>query len=104
KWLCLSVLAYPITVIIIEAPIIDIIKATFLPQVAFNYQTFFLITGLFGTTISPYMFFWQASQEAEEDHRKKLVTMTGKTRTTQKDITRVRIDTIIGMILSQIVT
>ncbi|MHB1948112.1 MAG: NRAMP family divalent metal transporter [Gammaproteobacteria bacterium] len=104
KWLCLIIFAYPITVIIVKAPLIETLKSTFIPHIEFSYQFLFLITGIFGTTISPYMFFWQASQEVEEDHERNLVSKKGRTRIKQTDITRIRIDNIIGMFISQIVT
>lgn len=104
KWLCLSTLAYPVTMILINAPFLEIIKSTFIPHIEFNYQFIFLITGIFGTTISPYMFFWQSSQEVEEDHARGLVKKDGRARIKIKDIQRVQIDNVVGMILSQITT
>jgi Mn2+/Fe2+ NRAMP family transporter len=104
KWTCIFVLAYPIIVFIVKAPLLPIIKATFLPHIEFNYQFLFLITGIFGTTISPYMFFWQASQEVEEDHERGLINYEGRPRIKKEDIFRIRTDTVIGMLVSQIVT
>lgn len=102
KWLCLSLLAYPITIFVVNAPVDEILKATFIPHIEFNYQYLFLLTGLFGTTISPYMFFWQSSQEVEEDHKKKLISHNGKTRIKQSDMFKIRLDTVLGMLFSQI--
>lgn len=104
KYLCLSLLAYPLTAIIVNAPWQEIIKATFFPHIELSYQYFFLITGLFGTTISPYMFFWQASQETEEDHDRGMVAKDGKVRVEKKDIGRIQLDNVVGMLLSQITT
>ena len=103
KWLCITMLAYPITIIIIRAPFLEIVKSTFMPHIEYNYKFLFLITGLFGTTISPYLFFWQASEEAEEDHEKKLVKL-GRPQIKTKDIQRIRLDNFIGMVASQITT
>lgn len=103
-WLCLSMFAYPLTILVIQAPFVTILKATFIPHIEFNFKFLFLITGLFGTTISPYMFFWQASQEVEEDHSRNLVSASGKTRINKHEISRIRMDNLIGMIFSQIVT
>ena len=97
-------LAYPITIIIINAPLLEIAKTTVIPHIEFNHQFLFLITGIFGTTISPYMFFWQASQETEEDHARKLVAKDGHTRIKIKDIKRIQFDNFIGMLTSQIIT
>jgi NRAMP (natural resistance-associated macrophage protein)-like metal ion transporter len=104
KWLCLFLFAYPLTIIIVKAPFLTILKATFVPHITFDYKTLFLITGLFGTTISPYMFFWQSSQEVEEDHARSLVSKNKRARIKKSDISRIRIDNIIGMITSQFVT
>lgn len=104
KWSCLVVLAYPLTVFVVKAPLLPVLKATFVPHIEFSYQYLFLVTGLFGTTISPYMFFWQASQEVEEDHERNLISKRGRTRIKKSDIFRIRLDSIVGMVVSQIVT
>src|SRR5476651_2455186 len=67
KWLSLSLIAYPITVFMAKEPWWQILKATFIPYFEFNFQFLFIITGVLGTTISPYLFFWQASQVVEEE-------------------------------------
>lgn len=103
-WLCLTMFAYPLTVIVINAPLATVIKATFIPHIDFNFKFLFFITGLFGTTISPYMFFWQASHEVEENHQRRLVSQSGKIRMNKKEIFRIRVDNLIGMIFSQIVS
>ena len=73
KWLALSLLAYPITVFIIKMPWFTVLKATFIPHIEFTFAFFFIITGVLGTTISPYMFFWETSQEVEEVKEKKWI-------------------------------
>src|ERR1035437_3028956 len=78
KWLALTLLAYPLTLFIIDKPWQTIISATFLPHVALNFEFFFIITGVLGTTISPYMFFWQASQEVEEEKELHMIGRYGK--------------------------
>jgi NRAMP (natural resistance-associated macrophage protein)-like metal ion transporter len=67
KWLSLALLSYPVTALIVAEPWGDIFRATIIPHVEFTFAFLFIITGVFGTTISPYMFFWQASQEVEEE-------------------------------------
>ncbi len=71
KWLVLSLLAYPLTVLIVKEPWMQILKATFIPNIKFSFGFFFLITGVLGTTITPYMFFWEASEEVEEEREKR---------------------------------
>jgi NRAMP (natural resistance-associated macrophage protein)-like metal ion transporter len=99
KWLCLFLLSYPLTMIIIQAPWLDILKQTFIPNIKFNFQFLFILTGVFGTTISPYLFFWQASQEVEENHSHK-----NYTKNSLKRILDLRIDNFIGMLFSQLTT
>ncbi|HUN04536.1 MAG TPA: divalent metal cation transporter, partial [Niabella sp.] len=72
KWLALSLLAYPLTILIIDMPWAEVIMATFIPHFEFSFAFLFIITGVLGTTISPYMFFWEASQEVEELKEKNI--------------------------------
>ena len=67
KWLALALLAYPITVFIIHQDWPTVLRATVVPHIEFSFAFVFIITGVFGTTITPYMFFWEASQEVEEE-------------------------------------
>ena len=103
-WLALSLLAYPLTLFIISKPWHTIITATFLPHVELNFEFFFIITGILGTTISPYMFFWQASQEVEEEKDQHLMSRYGKPKIGGKFIKNLRIDNFIGMLFSEIAT
>ncbi len=58
KWLTVSLLAYPITALLVHEPWTTIVRATFVPHVEFTPAFFFVITAVIGTTITPYMFFW----------------------------------------------
>lgn len=104
KWLCLSLLAYPITVFMMDEPWLEIIKATFIPYIEFNFQFLFIITGVLGTTLSPYLFFWQASQVVEEGRDKSSSIRNEKPRVSWKAIRNIRIDNFIGMFFSEICT
>lgn len=95
KWLCLFLLAYPLILFIIDAPWKTILESTFLPHFEFSFEFFFLVTAVLGTTISPYMFFWQGSQQIEEENSKKKISA----KATLKNI---RIDTVLGMLSSEI--
>jgi Mn2+/Fe2+ NRAMP family transporter len=81
-----------------------LLKATFIPRVELNFQFLFIITGVLGTTISPYLFFWQASQEVEEEHKKHMAKRNGKPRVSKRYMRNLKIDNFIGMFLSEIVT
>jgi NRAMP (natural resistance-associated macrophage protein)-like metal ion transporter len=98
KWLALALLAYPITVFIVHQPWGTVLKATVVPHFEFNFAFLFIITGVLGTTISPYMFFWEASQEVEEQKGK------GRPAINWGHIRRMRVDNNAGMILSEITT
>jgi len=78
KWLALTLFSYLITVFIINEPWGEILKATFIPKFELSFAFFFIITGVLGTTISPYMFFWEASEETEEERKRHLIDKEGK--------------------------
>ena len=103
KWLALSLLAYPITVFIVKMPWLTVLKATVIPHFEFTFAFFFIITGVLGTTISPYMFFWEASQEVEEVKEKKWIK-NGLPSIRKSNIISMRIDNNVGMIFSEIST
>ena len=103
KWLAISLLAYPITVFIVQLDWVTVLKATFIPHIEFTFAFFFIITGVLGTTISPYMFFWEASQEVEEIKDKKLIR-AGKPVIREENILEMRRDNNSGMIISEITT
>ncbi len=104
KWLVLSLLAYPFTVFLVTEPWAMILKATFLPHIELNFQFLFIITGVLGTTISPYMFFWQASEETEEERKAHLVGKGGVAHVTRQFMRHLRIDTLVGMMFSEVGT
>ena len=103
KWLALSLLAYPITVFIVQMPWLTVLKATFIPHIEFSFAFFFIITGVLGTTISPYMFFWETSQEVEEVKEKNWMR-NGVPEIRRANIRSMRFDNNVGMIISEITT
>jgi NRAMP (natural resistance-associated macrophage protein)-like metal ion transporter len=103
KWLAVSLLAYPITVFIVHMPWYTVFKATFIPHIEFNFAFFFIITGVLGTTISPYMFFWETSQEVEEIKERNWIK-DGHPFIRPANIRDMRIDNNMGMIISEITT
>ncbi len=103
KWLALALMAYPITAFIVHQPWGTVLKATVVPTIEFNFGFLFIITGVLGTTISPYMFFWEASQEVEE-HNEKHPNHNGAPVVTQSILHRMRLDNNAGMIVSEITT
>ena len=65
KWLCLSLLLYVIAPFLVHANWRDVMRNTFIPIIHFNKDFFMILVAILGTTISPYLFFWQATMEAE---------------------------------------
>ena len=103
KWLALTLLAYPATTFMIDAPWHEIFLATIIPHVEFTFSFFFIITGVLGTTFSPYMFFWQTSQEVEEETLLDLPLSNKRQPVLPLTFLRnMRIDTAIGMISSEL--
>ena len=101
KWFVLSLIAYPVTVFLISHPWSELLKATFIPHLEFNFGFLFIIVGVFGTTISPYMFFWQASAEVEEEKCRHLFNH-GKPKFNAKFLRDLRLDNFLGMLFTQI--
>jgi len=66
KWLTLALLAYVATVFVVQIPWGKVASGAFIPSMAWNAGSVTMIVAIFGTTLSPYLFFWQASHEAEE--------------------------------------
>jgi Mn2+/Fe2+ NRAMP family transporter len=105
KWLVLSLLAYPVTALMVSQPWGELLRATFVPHIEFNFAFLFIIIGVLGTTITPYMFFWQASEEVEDERVAHLLNkITGIPRVTKGLIRDIRIDTVAGMLVSEITT
>jgi NRAMP (natural resistance-associated macrophage protein)-like metal ion transporter len=94
KILSLAVLSYAVTAFLVSEPWREIFISTFIPQIQFNTQYLYVIVAIFGTTISPYMFFWQAAEEVEE------LEYATKKHTALRTIRELRIDTVIGMLFS----
>ncbi|MDD4333149.1 MAG: Nramp family divalent metal transporter [Patescibacteria group bacterium] len=103
KFLTLSLLAYPITVFLVKQPWIELLRATFIPHIELSFAFFFIITGVLGTTISPYMFFWQASEEVEEEKAKHMIK-NGKPKITKSFMRNLRWDNFFGMLFSNLTT
>jgi NRAMP (natural resistance-associated macrophage protein)-like metal ion transporter len=104
KLLTLSLVAYVATVFVIHVPWLAVARNMFLPHVTFSAGYSVAIVAVLGTTISPYLFFWQASQEANEVR----VTLGRKPlrRASQQGpaaLRRINLDTDIGMVFSEIV-
>lgn len=104
KWLTLALLAYVATIFVVKIPWMLVFGGTFLPHLSWKTEYITTIVALFGTTISPYLFFWQASQEVEDQianpNEKPLLKAPTQAKANFK---RIKIDTIIGMGFSNLI-
>lgn len=105
KYLALSLFAYIVVVFVVKQDWSAIALATLIPHIAFEKAYILNIVALLGTTISPYLFFWQADEEVEEEiqHKKLKALGVGIPLLARKDIRDMRFDTLLGMFFSNIV-
>jgi len=104
KWLTLALIAYVVTLFLVDVPWSRAVTGLVVPNVQFNEPALTMIVAIFGTTISPYLFFWQASQEAEDvrefDDREPLKCAPEEGRS---ELRRIELDTLAGMAASNLV-
>lgn len=103
KWFALALLSYPLTLFLVNQPWLTLLKATFVPHIELSFTFFFIITGVLGTTISPYMFFWEASEEVEEEKARHLI-IRGIPKIPKRFMSQLRLDNFLGMLASEIAT
>lgn len=104
KWLTLALFAYVATVFTVDIAWRDLARGTLRPDITWSPAYITTVVAVFGTTISPYLFFWQASQEVEEQH----VLPTAKPlieapELSSANLSRIKVDTFIGMAISNVV-
>ena len=103
KWLALALLAYIGAALLAHPNLLGVLRGTFIPTIHLDVQFISILVALLGTTISPYLFFWQASQEVEEQisiGRRKLWQRRGASHT---ELQYALWDTLAGMIFSEVV-
>lgn len=105
KYLTLSLFAYVVTAFVVKHDWQAIAFATFIPKVSFDSNYLMNIVAILGTTISPYLFFWQADQEVEEEIAAHKIRSMGRgiPHVTRRDIREMRVDTLVGMFFSNLV-
>lgn len=97
KWLCLSLLLYIIVPFLIKQDWILIARNTFIPTIKMDKDFLSILVAILGTTISPYLFFWQATMEAEEQQHKNRVIVN------KRILDNMKTDVNSGMLLSNLV-
>lgn len=98
KWLCLSLLLYMVVPFMVKQDWALIAKNTFVPTIKFNKEFISILVAILGTTISPYLFFWQATMEAED-----IAHSTRKVVVNKRVLSDMKTDVNIGMFLSNVV-
>jgi Mn2+/Fe2+ NRAMP family transporter len=103
KWLTLSLLAYALVLFTVHVPWREVALRTAWPKFEFNSTAAAVVVGVFGTTISPYLFFWQASEEVEDMWRNKgTALIKSDIAEARQEIRRIKWDTWTGMFYSDI--
>ncbi len=104
KFLTLALFAYVATAFTVKIPWSTALLAAVWPKATVNADYFLMVVAVLGTTISPYLFFWQASQEVEEMNQGKIDRpLRELRRDSHPDLERIRVDTSAGMILSNVI-
>ncbi|MEO8041108.1 MAG: Nramp family divalent metal transporter [Acidobacteriota bacterium] len=103
KWLTLSLFAYVIAAFLAGPDWLAVAKATFVPEISFTGQYATTLVAILGTTISPYLFFWEASEEVEEEKSEGRATLSSRRGATDAEIKTEKIDTIVGMLFCNVV-
>ncbi|HYX30405.1 MAG TPA: divalent metal cation transporter [Pyrinomonadaceae bacterium] len=102
KWLTLILFSYIITAFLAHPKWSDVLKATFIPQIRWSVDYLATFLGVLGTTISPYLFFWQAAQEVEEERKIGRKTVHARRGATDEELRTARTDVITGMAFSNV--
>jgi len=104
KWLTLALLAYVVMVLTVNIPWHEVLAHAVVPHFSITTEYLTVVVAVFGTTISPYLFFWQASQEVEEiEADPEAYALATSPDGAQKHLRRIKIDTYIGMGFSNLV-
>jgi NRAMP (natural resistance-associated macrophage protein)-like metal ion transporter len=104
KWLALVLFSYVLSTLMAHLNWHEVLRHSYVPSLSFDRETLLLITAILGTTISPYLFFWQTSQEVEEQILQGKTTLHDRRAATDpKEVRSMRIDVWSGMFLSNLV-
>jgi NRAMP (natural resistance-associated macrophage protein)-like metal ion transporter len=103
KWLTMSLFAYVIAAFLAKPDWAAVARATLLPQVELSSVYITTIVAILGTTISPYLFFWEASEEVEEEKSEGRTSIAQRKGATDAELRTEKIDTVIGMLFCNVV-
>jgi Mn2+/Fe2+ NRAMP family transporter len=102
KWLTLSLLAYVAVLFTVHVPWAEVARKTAWPSLSLNFNTASMVVAIFGTTISPYLFFWQASEEVEDLRARHGAALLTNPAAAEAELRRIRWDTWSGMFYSDL--
>jgi NRAMP (natural resistance-associated macrophage protein)-like metal ion transporter len=103
KWLTLALFAYVITAFFAHPNLLEVVRATFVPHIEFSKDFLMALVAVLGTTISPYLFFWQASSEVDELTAAGATSEAGRRGLKRSELRAARVDLLIGMAFSNLV-
>lgn len=103
KWLVLVLFAYPITAFVVGADWVQVLHATLVPSIPHSQAEWSTLVAILGTTISPYLFFWQASEEVEEEKSVGRSSLALRKGATTEELELRNIDVGVGAFFSNIV-
>jgi NRAMP (natural resistance-associated macrophage protein)-like metal ion transporter len=103
KWLVLVLFAYPITAFVVGADWASVVHDTFIPSLPRSRDGWAMLVAILGTTISPYLFFWQASEEVEEEKSIGRTTLATRQGATAEELQMRRVDVGVGTFFSNLV-
>lgn len=103
KWMTVVLFAYVLTSFFAHADWKQALVATLVPHMEWSREFLAVLVGILGTTISPYLFFWQAAEEVEEDRAKGQTTLAQRKGSTAKELRDARADTLTGMFFSNFI-
>ncbi len=103
KGMTLALFAYVVAAFLARPDWSQVVRATFIPHVEWDRSYVSVLVGILGTTISPYLFFWQAAQEVEEDRERGKTTVVQRRGSTDKELSAATRDVVTGMLFSNLV-
>jgi NRAMP (natural resistance-associated macrophage protein)-like metal ion transporter len=103
KWLTLVLLAYPVTAFVVGVDWRQVAHATFVPSMPHSRDEWSMLVAILGTTISPYLFFWQASEEVEEEKAAGQSTLAQRRGASDQELEMRNIDVGVGAFFSNAV-
>jgi NRAMP (natural resistance-associated macrophage protein)-like metal ion transporter len=103
KWLTLVLFAYVVTAFIVKPDWFTVLRSTFVPEIHWSRDYLSVLVGILGTSISPYLFFWQAAEEVEVERSEGRRTVAQRKGATDAELRRSRTDVVAGMFYSNLV-